>query len=247
MSRRAARIMEDEPPPSTTSSGGRKFRKYTEQQIVYRWKRVSHLITLIFQHIQLKAFLLWKMPKETVDPSSSDSEYEKVDVPGEAPSQSSKDKPQPWRVETHENVKYVIGKQLEPGKGVKDRAKITHDPQLCQHPTESLLGRGGRGEMHWWYCQACGSRFKRIPLSQFEMRSEGTCSIGSDMITFGKHLGKSCKTVYDKHPEYCLWILSTAETGDAPCQGLKKFAKYIASRGPPDLNSIPAGRMDEPL
>ena len=243
MSRRAARIMNNEPPPSTTSSGGRKFRKYTEEQIIYRWKRVSHLITLFFQHIQLKDFLMWKMPKDTIDPSSSDSEYEKVDVPEPGEARSSKDKPMPWRVETHQNVKYVIGRQLAPGQGKVDKLKITHDPLVCQHPTESLLGRGGRGEFNWWHCQACGSRFKRIPLSQFEVSRD---NIGSDILNFGQHLGKSCNTVYNRHPEYCVWVITTVETGDSACLGLKKFAKYIASRGVPVID-YPAGRMDEEL
>ena len=70
---------------------------------------------------------------------------------------------------------------------------------------------------------------------------------GTDIICFGKHMGKTCKTVYEKYPEYCEWILKTAETGDDPCQQLMKFAKYLASREAPNPENIPAGRMDEAL
>ena len=39
-----------------------------------------------------------------------------------------------WRVETHNHVQFVVGKQLEQGKGVKDATKFTHDPQCASIP-----------------------------------------------------------------------------------------------------------------
>ena len=246
MHRRASRLMEDGPQRSTTSSGARKSRKFTAERMVYQWKRITNLITTFLQFIQVKNFLIYKFPKETIDPSSSDSEYEKIPVPGEAP-KKEKDKSQPWRVLNHNNVPYVVGPEMEPGQGAKDREKHTQDPLLCQHPSDKMLGRGGRGEKQWWYCQACGNRWKRIPLSKYEIPSAGTVSGGNDIICFGKHTGKTCATVYRLHPEYCQWILQTAETGDDPCQQLMKFAKYIASREAPNPENIPAGKMDEGL
>ena len=247
MHRRASRLMEDGPQRSTTSSGARKTRKFTAERMVYQWKRITNLITTFLQFIQVKNFLIYKFPKETIDPSSSDSEYEKIPVPGEAP-KKEKDKSQPWRVLNHNGVAYVVGPEMEPGQGAKDKEKCTQDPRLCQHPSDKMCARGGRGEKHWWYCKACGNRWKRIPLSHYEIHSAGTVASGNDIITFGKHTGKTCATVFNKHPEYCQWILKTAETGDDPCQGLMKFAKYIASREAPNPGAnIPAGKMDEEL
>ena len=245
MHRRANRIMEDGSQHSTTSSGARKYRKFSAERMIYQWKRITNLITTFLQFIQVKNFLLYKMPRETIEPSGSDSEYEKIPVPGEAPQKKEKEKP--WRVIPHNGVSYVVGKEMEPGSGVKDKKKLTHDPLLCQHPSDKMCARGGRGEKHWWYCTACGTRWSRIPLSHYELLSAGTVYSGNDIITFGKHIGKTCATVYNKHPEYCEWILKTAETGDDACQQLMKFAKYIASRGPPDPENIPAGKMDEAL
>jgi hypothetical protein len=185
------------------------------------------------------------MGKETIDPSSSDSEYEKIEVPGEAPKKDVKS--EKWRVLNHQGVPYVVGPELEPGQGVKDKQKCTHDPALCQHPSETMLGRGGRGEQQWWYCQACGNRWKRIPLSKYALLSAGTVPSGNDILCFGKHLGKTCATVYKLYPEYCEWILKTAETGDDPCPQLMRFAKYLATKETPNPENIPAGRMDDEL
>ena len=117
----------------------------------------------------------------------------------------------------------MVGQQMKSGEGPKDKVKITQDPLLCQHPSDKMLARGGRGGQQWWTCSACGSRFNRTPLSNYEAQSAGTCMGGNDIITFGKY------------------------TGDGACTQLKKFAKYIVSRGIPNPENIPAGRMDEEL
>ena len=214
---------------------------------MHRWQRLVTLATMFLQYIQVKNFLLAKMPKETIDPSDSDSEYEKIPTPGEDPKKAKESKPQPWRVLNYEGVPYVVGQELTPGQGVKDKAKITHNPQLCQHPSEQMCVRGGRAQMRWWYCIACGSRWQRVPLSVYVTQNQGTMPSGSDIACFGKHLGKTYRTIYKLHPAYCDWILKTAESGDESCAQLKRFAKWVAATGPPDLNTIPAGRMDEPL
>ena len=50
----------------------------------------------------------------------------------------------------------------------QDKKKHTHDPILCQHPSDMMRARGGRNNLQWWNCQACGTRWDRIPLSKFE-------------------------------------------------------------------------------
>ena len=249
---RASRLLQgnDGRPSTTSSSGARRplGESLRSKYLIHMWQRAVTLATMFLQFIQVKNFLLGKMPKETIDPSSSDSEYEKIPVPGEAPKKKG-DKSQPWTVHKHKGIPFIVGPVMGPGLGVVDQSKITHSPLLCQHPSDKMCARGGRGTPPtlWWYCEACGNRWQRIPLSNYE--SAGTVSSGNDILCFGKHIGKTCRTVYGKHPEYCQWILKTAETGDSPCQELLKFARYISSRDPngPNPEDIPAGRMDEEL
>ena len=68
-----------------------------------------------------------------------------------------------------------------------------------------------------------------------------------DLITFGKHTGKTYNTVYVQHPDYCEWILRTAETGDSPSQSLLRFADFLATKQMRSVDDIPSGRMDEEL
>ena len=139
----------------------------------------------------------------------------------------------------------MVGKELKQGKGERDQKKNTHDPLTCQHPSDKMLGRGGRGDLKWWYCQACGTRWERIPLSSFEGTND--LQSGKDLVTFGKHAGKNYNTVWVNYPDYCDWVLRTTESGDDPSPALKKFARYIASREARSPEDIPAGQMDEEL
>jgi hypothetical protein len=243
--RQASRLAQNESLPSTTSSGAWKILRTGPFKIlaVHQWKRMVNLVTTLLQFIQVKSFLLQIMPSDTIDPSSSDSEYEKIPVPGQAP--KKEEKGEPWRALKHNGVSYLIGPSMGPGQGVKDKLKITHDPALCQHPSDKMCARGGRNDQRWWHCQACGNRFRRIPLSSYV--SAGSVATGPEIIAFGKHMGKTCNTVYEKHPEYCLWVIATSESGDDACQQLHKFAKYIVDRGIPDAEDIPAGALDEEL
>ena len=160
----------------------------------------------------------------------------------ERPSQKTN---QPWRVISFQGEKFVVGKELPEGKGVKDQKKHTHDPMTCQHPSEVMCGRGGRGDLKWWCCQACGTRWERILLSSFEGTTDRPS--GSDLVTFGRHAGKTYNTVYVQDPGYVNWILQTAESGDSPSASLLKFARYLATRETRTPEDTPAGRMDEEL
>jgi hypothetical protein len=244
MNQRASRVNQDGPRRSTTSSGAAKPRLFSVKRITHSWRRLTTLMWSYLQFVQVKNFLLCMMPRETIDPSGSDSEYEKIPVPGETP--KKKEKAEPWRIMYHNNVAYVVGKEITAGSGVKDQTKRTHDPLLCQHPSDKMFARGGRGELKWWTCIACGTRWARIPLSHYELHSAGQ-SNGNDLVTFGMHAGKTYNTVYHKHQQYCEWVLQTAETGDDPSPQLIKFARYLATKEARDPNDIPAGRMDEEL
>ena len=210
------------------------------------WRRMVILMRTFLQFIQAKNFLICLMPMETVNPTEDDDDFEKIDVEGDPSDQpkSKENKRKPWRILEFHGEKYVVGKQLEKAKGAKDMKKHTHDPMMCQHPSEKMSGRGGRGDLKWWICQACGTRWERVPLSKFETTAQPSCK---DLLTFGRHAGKTYDFVYRNHINYCEWILKTAESGDDACDQLIKFARYLATREVRDPGDIPAGRMDEEL
>ena len=246
MGQRASRVLQQEstrPRRSTTSSGATTVRSIPPEQINHMWRRMVILMRTFLQFTQVKNFLITMMPMETINPSEDDDEFEKIDMDMDQPKQKKTSKP--WRILKFHGESYVVGKELKEAKGAKDVTKHTHDPMVCQHPSDKMLGRGGRNDLKWWICQACGTRWERLPLVKFE--STGAQPRCKDLITFGMHCGKTYDTVYLNHPEYCDWILRTAESGDDASAVLKKFARYLATREVRDPMDVPAGRMDEEL
>ena len=246
MSKRADRVLQSESQRSTISSGAKKIRSILPKQIAHMWKRLFLLADAFLRFSQMKNYLITQMGEETINPrEASDSEdFEKIYVNPDKSSSSSSKTNQAWRVLTIKEDQYVVGKELKQGKGEQDKKKTTHDPLICQHPSDKMLGRGGRANK-WWYCQACGTRWERIPLSSYEATND--FQTGKDLVTFGRHVGMSYNTVWAKFPAYCDWVLRTVESGDDPSQQLKKFARYIASREARSPEDIPAGQMDEEL
>ena len=244
MGQRASRVLQQETGPrrSTTSSGATIIRSIPAEQINQMWRRLVILLRTFLQFIQVKNFLITMMPMETVNPTEDDDEFEKIDVDMDQPKKEKKSKP--WRILEFHGEKYVVGKELKEAKGPKDVKKHTHDPMICQHPSDKMLGRGGRADQKWWSCQACGTRWERIPLSKFETTSQPSCK---DLLTFGKHAGKTYDFVYLNHINYCEWILRTVESGDDAGLQLFKFARYLATREARSPGDVPAGRMDEEL
>ena len=78
---------------------------------------------------------------------------------------------QSWKIIKHHNIRYVVGEAITPGTGPKDQLKHTHDPNICQHPSDQMMARGGNGQS-WWTCAACGSRWDRILLSTFGQKGD---------------------------------------------------------------------------
>jgi len=201
---------------------------------------------MFLQFTQVKDFLITIMPSETVNPTEDEDDFEKIDVEGDFSDRPKpkENKKKPWRILTFHGVKFVVGKELESAKGAKDTKKHTHDPVMSQHPSDQMCGRGGKADQKWWTCTACGIRWERIPLAHFELTSAPKCR---DVLTFGRHAGKTYDFVYLNHASYCQWILMTTESGDDACPQLIKFARYLATREARDPGDVPAGRMDEEL
>ena len=245
MGARASRVLQQEstnPQRSTTSSGESKISKYTEHERIYRWRRLGQVALRLLHYVQLRNFLLTKMPLAVHTPESSADEFEVVNT--KASSSQTKQKSAPWKVLTFQNEKWIVGKELPEGQGKKDATKHTHDPLTCQHPSDSIHGRGGRNGLKWWICLNCGTRWQRIPLSDYETDNVGN---NKDVLTFGKHMGKTYEAVLKLDPAYCDWALQTAESGDITSLQLKKFAKWVVTKETRGYQDIPAGRMGEEL
>ena len=51
-----------------------------------------------------------------------------------------------------------------------------------------------------------------------------------DPLVFGKHVGKTYAEVYQHHPPYAMWAVTTAQEADDPHQDLVRFARYVICR-----------------
>ena len=125
----------------------RKSVSETRRKLSTSGNACGCLATALLRYLQTKNFLIEMMGAETVCPLElSDDEGLREDLrqPGEELIQLIEAEATAWRVETHNHVQYVVGKQLEQGKGVKDAANFTHDPSVCQHPSHLMKGRGGK-------------------------------------------------------------------------------------------------------
>jgi hypothetical protein len=211
-----------------------------ESQVVHIWQRFVMKANNLFNFLRTRERIYVilgdqypRIPGETPESQG----YEVINLPNATPAFH--------RLLDFKEQKWVVGPALEPGKGVEDAKHITTDPLICMHPADKMKGRGNRSDLTW-YCRACGNRWKRIPLSDYEPSTQTTIQ-QTDAITFGKYMGKTYRQVWDLDPAYCQWILVTAEAGEATTM-IRRFAQYVAQMEQEiGFREIPAGRMDQEL
>ena len=141
---------------------------------------------------------------------------------------------------------FIFGEPLPRGEGKVDAAKYTHDPILCQHPHDKMAPRG----KYWWTCKACGSRWERIPIANFEPK-KGSSIHDNDLITWGKYTGHTYLYVWNQDKHWCSLALMMGEQEEASYLNTR-FATYLAHK---ELEEgmklseyeIPAGRLDMEL
>ena len=159
-------------------------------------------------------------------------------------------KPRWERVLMFHGEHFVVGQAMEAGQGKVDQKKFTHDPSLCQHPSDMMAGRGNTATSLWWLCKACGQRWKRIPLSQYEPnKNSPLCDL--DLITFGKYTGHTYLSVWNLDKHWCQVQMMIGETEDASFLN-KRFASYLIQKEiDENINlseyEVPAGRLDMEL
>jgi hypothetical protein len=117
----------------------------------------------------------------------------------------------------------AMGKILPPGQGEKDKKTASMDPVMCRHPDAEMMARGNAKDK-WWTCKKCLSRFERLTVS--EMTPADSQPQDQDLVVFGKYTGSTYLEVYQQDPQYCNWLMQTAEAGESSEQMLR-LANYI--------------------
>ena len=240
---RCQRILQEAPRQRRTIRS--RIRNLSEAVVMSLWRTVLLKVAQLFHFMEVR-----QVTADWLGPQA-------VELGNPTASSSSQD---PWvsgamqrrwdRVLTFKEEHFVVGKALEPGTGKVDQMKFTHDRALCQHPTNQMKGRGNKGENLWWLCQACGSRWERIPLSRYEpQRDNPLCDL--DLITFGRYTGHTYLSVWQLDKPWCQIQMMFAEQEDASYLN-KRFAQYLVQKEI-DENiqlseyEIPAGRLDMEL
>ena len=106
--------------------------------------------------------------------------------------------------------RYAVGPRILPASDPTDLQNVTHDPELCQHPNSSMMGRGGTEDFRSWLCSACGARWEALPVVNYE-KSLDEVTMDQDLITFGKYAGSTYHDLLMKDLPYCKWVISTAQ------------------------------------
>ena len=117
----------------------------------------------------------------------------------------------------------IVGKPMKISQG--DRlAHSRADTMMCQHPTEDMKRRGNKTS-NWWTCKTCHSRWERLSLPGFEETIRQ--SLPTDVVVFGKHVGRTFKQVYEEDPQYCQWCVTTQQQQSDVLPGLDRFATWV--------------------
>jgi len=118
----------------------------------------------------------------------------------------------------------IVGKALSSNASLD--TPVINLPEMCQHESRYMKTRGNR-TTKWWTCVSCQSRWERRPLDTTPATGPPT---DTEVLTFGKFVGQTYLQTATMNPNYCKWILQTADgDGDSSPQ-LTRFAQYLVSR-----------------
>ena len=202
MYRRACSILQQPDATASRSSNQpatRPTRKLTSEQVVSRWQTLAIKIGLIFQMIAMETkvkkllgepvFNRWFSPAMTETVTRANQPIVSRVIKGQA-----------------------VGLALSRGAGPKDALKAHMDPALCQHPEDDMQQRGN-AKNKWWFCTKCMSRWVRTELALVNTLTPEPNSL--DLVTFGRHMGKTYEQVLQQDPQYCQWVLDTVAQGES--------------------------------
>ena len=126
----------------------------------------------------------------------------------------------------------IVGKMLPAGTNKNQDDSTPAD--MCLHEAKFMRPRGNR-TTNWWTCLNCHSRWERRKREETPVTGTPT---DHEMLTFGKHAGKTFLETATAHPDYCQWIIQTADNPYIPYKSvqdpspqLQRFAQYLGARG----------------
>ena len=83
-----------------------------------------------------------------------------------------------------------------------------------------------KGE-NWWTCQQCLTRWERHPMPDATSEDYLEAPTNTDLVTFGKHMGKTYQQVKDDHPDYVAWMMETLDQETDHSAAFLHLAKYF--------------------
>ena len=143
--------------------------------------------------------------------------------------------PQAKAVETQEETKKkvtriikgeVVGRPLATLAKGKREEQATMTPELCPHPEDKMKREGNRNS-RTWVCLQCLQRWERTPLE--ELNNPTTPGRDSDLVTFGMHVGKTYREVFND-PTHAQWIMMSAEQDPNASPEMKRLARYLVKK-----------------
>ena len=240
---RCQRILQD--PPRASLPARTRIRTLPQKAVHFLWKQLVLKIKQIFYFMEIRSATI-----EWMGPDANTTGILGMGPLSRQPESHAQRRPVYARQLPVKGEMFIVGEILEPGEGKKDMEKITHDPTLCQHPAHQMKHRGNKADNLWWLCQACGQRWKRIPIQKYEPQSTEPIT-GYDLITYGKYSGHTYQYVWEVGKPFCQMTMNLAEVEQASYLH-KRFAEYLAMKEQEEGYKLvdweaPAGHLDMEL
>ena len=198
---------------SQKMNGRSSQSKTTPEQRIAAWRRFAYKFLIILQYLNTKARVALVLGKETFERAFLSAKKTIENKKGE-------------QKEINRVIKgEVVGKELPTkGEGVPKM-----DPAMCPRPESEMVRKSnarkdGKG-LVWWTCAQCKTRWERFTLEDAARNKEPK---DNDVVTFGKHQGRTYLDIRENFPDYSNWVMMTYETENfAAGVGLAHLAKYL--------------------
>ena len=141
VSHRANRVLQQALPSTASSStrGRVTIRTISPDRIAHMYRRLYLKAEMILRFMWKRNLIVELMGEEAVNPAEEEELFENIHVDPENPDKKTN---QSWRVLPFQEQQWVVGKKMPSGQGTQDRKKNTHDPAVCQHPSDKMFGNG---------------------------------------------------------------------------------------------------------
>ena len=209
---------------SASSSSNRRthVRKFETRRLEHDWVRIYYRIQLQLRFVRTRIILMNMLGHEGYDSMLRNEDVRRMATTSMAQIQERK----MVRTAKVNGKLFILGEDLVPYQG--DHA-ATADPLQCDHPNDELRLLGNKTAKSV-YCRMCHRRWKRIDVNEFKV-DFGEVPRDDHVLNFGKYMTWKYLEAYREDPDYCTWILQTADlsrgTDHESTVALKHFAQYI--------------------